>query len=160
MTEDLINCYKNVNKLMPFLHLPVQSGSNKILKKMNRKYTREKYLSIIKKMREILPNMEFSSDFIVGYPGETDKDFEDTLDLIKKVNFVNSFSFIYNKRPGTPASNLQSIDEKLQKKRLIIIQSLLQKIQKRKNMKSIRKIKKVLIENRLKNQKNFFWKNC
>ena len=156
MTEDLINCYKNVNKLMPFLHLPVQSGSNKILKKMNRKYTREKYLSIIKKMREILPNMEFSSDFIVGYPGETDKDFEDTLDLIKKVNFVNSFSFIYNKRPGTPASNLQSIDEKLQKKRLIIIQSLLQKIQKRKNMKSIRKIKKVLIENRLKNQKNFF----
>ena len=107
-------------------------------------------------MREILPNMEFSSDFIVGYPGETDKDFEDTLDLIKKVNFVNSFSFIYNKRPGTPASNLQSIDEKLQKKRLIIIQSLLQKIQKRKNMKSIRKIKKVLIENRLKNQKNFF----
>ena len=156
MTEDLINCYKNVNKLMPFLHLPVQSGSNKILKKMNRKYTREKYLSIIKKMREILPNMEFSSDFIVGYPGETDKDFEDTLDLIKKVNFVNSFSFIYNKRPGTPASNFQSIDEKLQKKRLIIIQSLLQKIQKRKNMKSIRKIKKVLIENRLKNQKNFF----
>ncbi len=118
MTEDLINCYKDVKKLMPFLHLPAQSGSNAILKKMNRKYTREKYLSIIKKMREIMPIMEFSSDFIVGYPGETEKDFEDTLDLISKVNFVNSYSFIYNKRPGTPASNLESVDQKLQKKKI------------------------------------------
>tara|TARA_Y100001970_G_scaffold234018_1_gene292066 strand:+ start:6241 stop:7542 length:1302 start_codon:yes stop_codon:yes gene_type:complete len=156
MTEDLINCYKDVKKLMPFLHLPAQSGSNAILKKMNRKYTREKYLSIIKKMREIMPIMEFSSDFIVGYPGETEKDFEDTLDLISKVNFVNSYSFIYNKRPGTPASNLESVDQKLQKKRLIILQSLLEKIQRKKNNKNISRSKKVLVENIMKNENKFF----
>ena len=156
MTDDLIDCYKDVKKLMPFLHLPVQSGSNKILNKMNRKYTREKYLSIVKKMKDISPNIEFSSDFIVGYPSESDKDFEDTIDLIKEVNFVNSFSFIYNKRPGTPASNLESVDTEVQKKRLIIIQSLLEKIQKEKNKKSIGKFKEVLVENRLKNQERFF----
>ena len=156
MTDDLINCYKDVKKLMPFLHLPVQSGSDKILKKMNRKYTREQYLSIVKKMKEISPNIEFSSDFIVGYPGESDKDFEDTIDLVKKVNFVNSFSFIYNKRPGTPASNLESVDKGVQKKRLIILQNLLEEIQKKKNKKSIGKFKEVLVENRLKNQNKFF----
>ena len=116
MTDDLIDCYKDVKKLMPFLHLPAQSGSNKILEEMNRKYTKEKYLSIVKKMKKVSPNIEFSSDFIVGYPGESEKDFEDTIDLIKKVNFVNSFSFIYNKRPGTPASNLKSVNQEVQKK--------------------------------------------
>ena len=156
MTDDLIDCYKDVEKLMPFLHLPVQSGSNKILEKMNRKYTREKYLSIVKKMKEVSPNIEFSSDFIVGYPSESDKDFEDTIDLVKKVDFVNSFSFIYNKRPGTPASNLESIDKRVQKKRLIILQSLLEGIQRKKNKKNIGKFKEILVENRLKNQNKFF----
>jgi len=156
MTDDLIDCYKDVEKLMPFLHLPVQSGSNKILEKMNRKYTREKYLSIVKKMKEVSPNIEFSSDFIVGYPSESDKDFEDTIDLVKKVDFVNSFSFIYNKRPGTPASNLESIDKRVQKKRLIILQSLLEEIQRKKNKKNIGKFKEILVENRLKNQNKFF----
>ena len=156
MTEDLIDCYKDVKKLMPFLHLPAQSGSNKILARMNRKYTKEKYLSIVNKMKKISPEIEFSSDFIVGYPGETDKDFKDTIDLIKKVNFVNSFSFIYNKRPGTPASNLKSVDKNVQQKRLVIIQNLLKEIQKEKNKKSMGKLKKVLIENRVKNQNKFF----
>ena len=85
MTDDLIDCYKNVKKLMPFLHLPVQSGSNKILKNMNRKHTREEYLSIIRKLIKVRPNIKFSSDFIVGYPGETEKDFYDTISLIKKL---------------------------------------------------------------------------
>ncbi len=156
MTEDLINCYKDLPKLMHFLHLPAQSGSNKILQKMNRKYTKEKYLSIVKKMREISADMEFSSDFIVGYPGETDQDFEDTIDLIKQVRFVNSYSFIYNKRPGTPAAKLESIDNRVQKQRLITLQSLLDKIQISKNKNSIGKYKKVLVENKLKNQKQFF----
>ena len=142
MTEDLIDCYKDVKKLMPFLHLPAQSGSNKILARMNRKYTKEKYLSIVNKMKKISPEIEFSSDFIVGYPGETDKDFEDTIDLIKKVNFVNSFSFIYNKRPGTPASNLKSVDKNVQQKRLVIIQNLLKEIQKEKNKKAWENLKK------------------
>ena len=123
---------------------------------MNRKYTKEKYLSIVKKMKKISPKIEFSSDFIVGYPGETEKDFEDTIDLIKKVNFINSFSFIYNKRPGTPAWNLKSVDEEVQKKRLIILQSLLEEIQRKKNKKNVGKFKEVLVENRLKNQSKFF----
>ena len=116
MSDDLINCYKDVKKLVPFLHLPAQSGSNKILKKMNRKYTANEYLKIVKKLREIYPDFEFSSDFIVGYPGEQEEDFEKTIDFIKKVKFINSYSFVYNKRPGTPAANLESINSGVQKK--------------------------------------------
>ncbi len=156
MTDDLIDCYKNVKKLVPFLHLPAQSGSNKILEKMNRKYTKEKYLSIVEKMRKISPEIEFSSDFIVGYPGETQKDFNETIGLVQKVNFVNSFSFIYSARPGTPASNLKTADKEIQKKRLINLQSLLDEIQKTKNKKNIGKFKEVLVENKLKNQTRFF----
>ena len=156
MTSDLIDCYKNTTKLMPFLHLPAQSGSNKILKKMNRKYTKEKYLSVVYEMRRILPKIEFSSDFIVGYPGEEDKDFDDTIDLVEKVKFINSFSFIYNKRPGTPASDLQPVNEKVQKKRLLILQNLLQEIQFKKNKNRVGKFKKVLVENKMKNQSKFF----
>ena len=160
MTEDLIECYKYSKKLMPFIHLPVQSGSNKILKKMNRKYTVEKYLSIVKELRNILPKMEFSSDFIVGFPGETDKDFNDTLNLIKDVKFINSYSFVYNKRPGTPAARLASIDPKLQKTRLSILQNLIEKIQIEKNHKSIGTSKEVLVENRMKDQSKYFGRSC
>ncbi|RPG96409.1 MAG: tRNA (N6-isopentenyl adenosine(37)-C2)-methylthiotransferase MiaB [Candidatus Pelagibacter sp. TMED165] len=156
MSPDLIECYKDIKKLMPFLHLPVQSGSNNILKKMNRKYTREYYLSIVNKIREVSKNIEFSSDFIIGYPGETERDFLDTIDLIKKVNFINSYSFIYNRRPGTPAASLGSIKNDEQKKRLIIIQNLLQEIQINKNKNSVGKIKEVLVENKLKNQTKYF----
>ena len=89
MTEDLIDCYKVSKKLMPFIHLPVQSGSNKILKLMNRKHTIEEYLNIYEKLKKINPNIEFSSDFIIGYPGENDQDFKDTLELVKKIKFIN-----------------------------------------------------------------------
>ena len=98
MTRDLIDCYKYSTKLMPFLHLPVQSGSNKILKKMNRKHSREEYLEIIQNLISTNPNMRFSSDFIVGYPGENEKDFKETISLINEVNFINSYSFIFS--PG------------------------------------------------------------
>ena len=118
MTDDLIDCYKNAKKLMPFLHLPVQSGSNKILKSMNRKHSREEYLSIIHNLKRVRPNIKFSSDFIVGYPEETEKDFYDTISLVKEVNFINSFSFIYNPRPGTPASNLEGVNRKIQIRRV------------------------------------------
>tara|TARA_Y100001970_G_scaffold16578_2_gene18711 strand:+ start:1741 stop:3045 length:1305 start_codon:yes stop_codon:yes gene_type:complete len=156
MTNDLIECHRKVTKLMPFLHLPVQSGSNKILKSMNRKHTREEYLLTIQNLVKARSNITFSSDFIVGYPGETERDFNDTLSLVKEVNFVNSFSFIYNPRPGTPASQLKEIDKKIQKRRLIILQNLLEDIQKKENKKKIGKLKEVLIENKLKNQSNFF----
>ena len=156
MTNDLIDCHKKVKKLMPFLHLPAQSGSNKILKSMNRKHTREEYLSIIRNLAKAKPNINFSSDFIVGYPGETEKDFHDTLSLVKEVNFINSFSFIYNPRPGTPASNLKKIDNQIQKKRLIILQNLLEDIQIKENKKKVGRLKEVLIENKMKNQSKYF----
>ena len=159
MTDDLIDCHKNVKKLMPFLHLPVQSGSNKILKSMNRKHTREEYLSIIHNLIRVRPNIKFSSDFIVGYPGETEKDFYDTISLVKEVNFINSFSFIYNPRPGTPASNLQGVNGKIQMQRLTELQNLLVDIQIKSNKNEIGKLTEVLIENRMKNQSKYFGRN-
>ena len=125
MTNDLINCFKDCKKLMPFLHLPVQSGSDKILKLMNRKHDLNYYLSIIKKLEKINKDIKFSSDFIVGYPGETESDFEDTITLIKKIGFVNSYSFIFSPRPGTPATNKKLNDLTESKKRLKKLQNIL-----------------------------------
>ena len=156
MSKELIECYKFANKLMPFLHLPIQSGSNNVLKKMNRKHTREKYLDIINKIKDINSEVEFSSDFIVGYPGESEKDFFDTVSLVKKIKFINSFSFIYNPRPGTPAAALDRPDIAIQKKRLVFLQDLLKKIQEDKNQNSIGLKKEVLVENRLKKQNKYF----
>jgi len=156
MTSDLIKCHKISKKLAPFIHLPIQSGSNTILKSMNRKHTREDYLNIIKNLIAARPEIKFSSDFIVGYPGETKKDFEDTLSLINNVKFVNSFSFIYNQRPGTPAFKLNPLKKEIQHNRLIILQNLLNNIQNNYNKNQIGKNKKVLIENKMKNQEKYF----
>ena len=156
MTGDLIKCHKISKKLVPFIHLPIQSGSNTILKRMNRKHTREEYLNIIKNLVTVRPEIKFSSDFIVGYPGETEKDFEDTLSLINNVKFVNSFSFIYNQRPGTPAFKLNPLKKEIQHNRLIILQNLLNNIQNNYNKNQIGKNKKVLIENKMKNQEKYF----
>ena len=156
MTSDLIKCHKISKKLAPFIHLPIQSGSNTILKSMNRKHTREDYLNIIKNLIAARPEIKFSSDFIVGYPGETKKDFEDTLSLINNVKFVNSFSFIYNQRPGTPAFKLNPLKREIQHSRLIILQNLLNNIQNNYNKNQIGKNKKVLIENKMKNQEKYF----
>ena len=156
MTSDLIKCHKISKKLAPFIHLPIQSGSNTILKSMNRKHTREDYLNIIKNLVAVRPEIKFSSDFIVGYPGETEKDFEDTLSLINNVKFINSFSFIYNQRPGTPAFKLNPLKKEIQHNRLIILQNLLNNIQNNYNKSQIGKNKKVLIENKMKNQEKYF----
>ena len=156
MTSDLIKCHKISKKLVPFIHLPIQSGSNTILKSMNRKHTREDYLNIIKNLIAARPEIKFSSDFIVGYPGETKKDFEDTLSLINNVKFINSFSFIYNQRPGTPAFKLNPLKKEIQHNRLIILQNLLNNIQNNYNKNQIGKNKKVLIENKMKNQEKYF----
>ena len=156
MTSDLIKCHESVKKLMPILHLPVQSGSNKILEKMNRKHNREEYLSVIRKLLKSRPGITFSSDFIVGYPGETEKDFHDTISLIKDVNFINSFSFIYNPRPGTPAFNDKLIEKEVQKERLKILQNLLEKIQLGENKNKVEQVQEVLVENKMKNQINYF----
>tara|TARA_B110001450_G_scaffold236552_1_gene242076 strand:+ start:995 stop:2362 length:1368 start_codon:yes stop_codon:yes gene_type:complete len=151
MTEDLINIYKTSNKLMPLVHLPVQSGSNKILKLMNRKHTIEEYLTVYEKLKEINSNIEFSSDFIIGYPEENDEDFKLTMELINKVKFINSYSFIFSSRPGTVAADLKLIDQKKAKERLEIIQKKLFDNQIKKNKSLEGKVLNVLVENQMKN---------
>ena len=129
MTDSLLEVHANNKKLMPFLHLPVQSGSNKILKKMNRKHSVEKYYEVISKLKSKRPDIALSSDFIVGFPGETDNDFDKTMELIKNIEFVIAYSFIYSPRPGTPAAKLKDIDLSIKKARLSALQSLLKEQQ-------------------------------
>ena len=159
MTEDLIECYSSSKKLMPFVHLPIQSGSDKILKLMNRNHKVEKYLEIYRKIKEINNDVEFSSDFIIGYPGEMESDFNDTMELVKNIKFINSYSFIFSPRPGTPASRLKPVDKEIAKERLINIQEVLEKHQIKKNQSLIDKSIEVLVENKLKNQNKYFGRN-
>ena len=156
MTEDLIKCYGECEKLMPFLHLPVQSGSDKILKAMNRKHNIKYYLKTIDKLKKINPQINFSSDFIVGYPGETERDFEETIDLINKVGFLNSYSFIFSPRPGTPVSKKENKNSDQSKEKLKELQSVLEKHQLKNNESFVQKNCEVLIENKSKNKNSFF----
>ena len=156
MTDDLIDIYRNSNKLMPLIHLPVQSGSNKILELMNRQHTIEEYLMIYEKLKKINSNIEFSSDFIIGYPEENDDDFEDTMKLIEKIKFTNSYSFIFSPRPGTAAAELKLNDNNKSKERLEIIQQKLFKNQIEKNKMLERTIVEVLVENQMKDKIKLF----
>ena len=159
MTDDLINCYENNKKLMPFVHLPIQSGSNKILKLMNRKHTVEEYINIYERIKKINSEIEFSSDFIVSYPGETNDDFNDTLELVKKIKFINSYSFIFSPRPGTKAADLKLIDSEISKERLKKIQKYLFDHQIIKNKSFEKKSVEVLVENKIQGQSRLFGKN-
>ncbi len=159
MSEDLIECYSTSTKLMPFVHLPIQSGSNKILKMMNRKHTVEEYIEIYEKLKKINTSIEFSSDFIISYPGETEDDFKETINLVKKLKFINSFSFIFSPRPGTKASNLKLIDKEISKERLIKIQKYLFKYQLNLNESFINKSIDVLVQNELDGQNKLFGRN-
>jgi tRNA-2-methylthio-N6-dimethylallyladenosine synthase len=147
MTEDLVEVYKYAKKLMPLVHLPVQSGSNKFLNQMNRKHTIQEYIEIFDKLKEINSQIEFSSDFIIGYPGEEEKDFQETLELIKRIKFINSYSFIFSPRPGTIAENLELIDKKISMERLKKIQNQLFANQINMNKSLENKILNVLVEN-------------
>ena len=155
-SEDLIELYKVSNKLMPLIHLPVQSGSNYILQKMNRNHTVEEYLNLIERLKKINPLVKFSSDFIIGYPGETDKDFNKTLELLKRVEYINSYSFIYSPRPGTPASKMEEVKSDLSKERLIIFQKTAEEIKTKYKKSLFNKKVKVLFENKVKNDDSFF----
>jgi tRNA-2-methylthio-N6-dimethylallyladenosine synthase len=154
MTDSLIKVHASNPKLMPFLHLPIQSGSDSILKKMNRKHTVSDYLKIVDKIRTIRPDIAISSDFIVGFPDETDEDFEKTMKFIEKVNFVIAYSFTYSPRPGTPAQHKDNIDQSIKKARLSALQSLLTEQQLNYNKSFINKDMEVLFEKegRYKNQ--------
>ena len=155
-TLDLIEAHGKCAKLMPLLHLPVQSGSTKILKNMNRNHSIKQYLEIINRLKEKNSSIKFSSDFIIAYPGETKDDFEKTISLVKEVGFINSYSFIFSPRPGTPAGNLQVVDTKIAKERLFIFQHIADEIKKNYRKKLINSNAKVLFENKMKNENKFF----
>ena len=156
VTKDLIQAHKSCEKLMPILHLPVQSGSTRILNAMNRKHNISEYYEIIKKLKKAKPDIRFSSDFIIGYPGETEDDFSQTLNLIKNVKFINSYSFIYSSRPGTPASKIDNINPDVAKKRLIKLQVTLEKNNSKYKKEFLGKSIKVLFENKLDKQDKYF----
>ena len=147
MTDDLIEVYKHSKKLMSLVHLPVQSGSNKILNLMNRKHTISEYYEIYDRLKEINSDIQFSSDFIIGYPGEENEDFDSTFELIQKIKFINSYSFIFSPRPGTVAADLKLIDKKISMERLEKIQSKLYDNQMYMNKSFKDKTIDVLVEN-------------
>ena len=147
MSDDLIEVYKHSKKLMPLVHLPVQSGSNKVLDLMNRKHTISDYYKIYDQLKEINFNIQFSSDFIIGYPGEEEEDFNDTFELIQKINFINSYSFIFSPRPGTVAADLKLIDKSISMERLEKIQNQLYDNQMHMNKSLENKTINVLVEN-------------
>ena len=151
MDLELIEAHRDVSKLMPYLHLPIQSGSDNILRLMNRKHTVKEYIKVIDKVRHYNPNIALSGDFIVGFPGETDKDHQATLDLIKEIKYSQAYSFKYSIRPGTPAAiSLNQVDESYKKSRLEEVQNILRDQQFEFNKQSINSTLKILV---LKNGK-------
>ena len=156
-SDDLIEVHQKYDKLMPLIHLPVQSGSNRILKKMNRKHSIEDYLLLINKIKKANPLAKFSSDFIIGYPGETKDDFEDTVKLMKNVKFINSYSYIFSPRPGTPAAKFAEVDINISKERLKFFQKIAEKIKLNYRKSIFNKNSLVLFENRVSNKNNIFF---
>ncbi|WP_343128082.1 tRNA (N6-isopentenyl adenosine(37)-C2)-methylthiotransferase MiaB [Buchnera aphidicola (Takecallis taiwana)] len=155
--DDLIHVYQDIPKIVSFLHLPIQSGSNKILKLMKRPYSVEQYKTIIEKLKTVRPNIQISSDFIVGFPGETDSDFEDTMNIVSYINFDMSFSFIYSARPGTPASKLKDNISIIQKKqRLQILQKQIKIQTLNWNKKMIHSTQNILVNNHWKEKTHYF----
>ena len=155
-SKDLIEIHKESDKLMPLIHLPVQSGSNKILKSMNRKHTSEEYLKLVEKLKRVNPKIKFSSDFIIGYPGENENDFRDSLKLLKEVEFINTFSFIFSPRPGTPAFKMKKVNNIISKERLNIFQKKAEDIKLKYKKSLFNKKTFVLFENKMQNKKEFF----
>ena len=155
-SKDLIEAHHNIKKLMPLIHLPVQSGSDKILKNMNRKHTVKEYLDVVYELKKINPLIKFSSDFIIGYPGETEKDFEKTIKLLKEVEYINSYSFIFSQRPGTPAAQMKTVESSTCKKRLIVFQKIAEQIKMKYRTSLFNKLSRVLFENRIGNKDEFF----
>ena len=155
-TDDLIQAHGKCEKLMPLIHLPIQSGSNKNLANMNRKHTVQEFIRKISKLKKVRPTIQFSSDFIIGYPGESEKDFRETLQIMTDVKFINSFSFIFNARPGTPAAKLETVDEKIAKQRLFKFQEISTQIKRNYRKELLNKTSLVLFENKTKIGNNYF----
>lgn len=146
ITDEMIAAHRDIEKLMPYIHLPIQAGSDAVLKAMNRRYTVDQYLQVVDKLRAARPDIAISSDFIVGFPGETDADFEQTMDIVRKVDYAQSYSFKYSPRPGTPASLMKNqISEQVKTDRLAALQALLLERQKAFNLKDVGKVMSVLL---------------
>lgn len=146
MSEDVIDVIANSSKICNNIHLPIQSGSNSVLQRMNRRYTREKYLSIIDYINKKIPNCGITTDIMVGFPGETDQDFEDTIDIVKKVRFQGAFTFVYSMRKGTKAYSMEQVDENVKKRRIVQLVDLQNDIVKQESEKLIGKSFRVLCE--------------
>ena len=147
MSDDLIKAHRDLDVLMPYLHLPVQAGSDRILKAMNRRHTAQDYLSIIEKVRQARPDIAISGDFIVGFPGETDADFEDTLEIVRQTNYAQCFSFKYSRRPGTPGADMDGqVEEAVKTERLARLQALLNEQQIAFNRSCIGRKTRLLLE--------------
>ncbi len=154
-TDDVIEAIATCDKVCKLVHLPLQSGNTKVLKEMNRKYTKEQYLELVEKMKEKIPNLSLSTDIIVGFPGETDKEFKDTLDVVRKVKFEQVYMFIYSRRVGTPGDKMENqIPEDVKHKRFDKLKALVESQMEEKNKKYVGTIQKVLIEGESKNNKN------
>ena len=149
ITDEMIFAHRDIDKLMPYIHLPIQAGSDAVLKAMNRRYTIRQYLDVVDKLRDVRPDIAISSDFIVGFPGETDDDFEQTMDIVRRVDYAQSYSFKYSPRPGTPASLMKNqIPENIKSERLSTLQALLLERQKAFNLNFIGKTVPVLLTER------------
>ena len=157
VNDDLIACHREIKKLMPYLHLPLQSGSDKILKAMNRRHTAGEYLETVGKLKEANPELGFSSDFIVGFPGETDEDFAATLDMVDRIGYIQAYSFKYSRRAGTPAAVYPGqVPEKIKAERLNVLQEKLFSRQLNFNKECIGKIMPVLFESKGKKKGQLF----
>ena len=154
-TDDVISAIAECDKVCKLVHLPLQSGNTKVLKEMNRKYTKEQYLSLVEKMKNEIPNLTLSTDIIVGFPGETEEEFEDTLDVVKKVKFEQVYMFIYSRRVGTPGDRMENqIPEEIKHKRFDKLKALVESQIEDNNKKYIGTIQKVLVEGKSKNNPN------
>ena len=154
-TDDVILAIKECKKVSRLLHLPLQSGSTNVLKRMNRKYTKEQYLELANKIKKSVPEVAISTDIIVGFPGETEDDFEDTLDVVKQVQFEQVFMFIYSKRVGTPAEKMEDqVPEEIKHKRFDRLKQLVENQMQENNKKYIGTIQNILIEGKSKNNEN------
>ena len=157
LSEELIRAMAESSKVCEHLHLPIQSGSNRILKAMNRRYNREKYLELIDRVREQIPDIAITTDIIVGFPGETEEDFADTLDMVERVRYDSAFTFIYSPRSGTPASKMsEQIDDNIKKERLQILMSVQDRISKDINEAMYGKTYEVLVEGLSKNKEDMY----
>lgn len=154
-TDDVIEAIRDCEKVCKLVHLPLQSGSSEVLKVMNRKYTKDQYLNLIEKMKKEIPNLTLSTDIIVGFPGETEENFEDTLDVVSKVNFEQVYMFIYSRRVGTPGDKMENqVPENIKHKRFDKLKQLVESQIAERNKEYVGTVQKILIEGRSKTNNN------